>query len=262
MVLPLEQLKYHDFTLKNINIFHQTPTYRVLNPRANGRRANGFLYILRGHCNYSFEGGSFELVPGSVVYLPRGSKHTFRVLSEEIEFYRIDFDLEVEGKFTRFSAEPLKLCHSADHACREAVRSLAEEYEFLHDSVAKTALLCSVFHSLQKESLGKNAVKLSPGVRYLLEHLTEKVNCAHLAELCYLSTAQFYNLFHAEFGCAPLEYRNLLILQKAESFLRSGSFSVAEIAEMLGFESVSYFSRFFKKHSGKSPSEFQKEKSL
>lgn len=260
MVLPLEQLKYHDFTLKNINIFHQTPSYRTLSPRPKGRRANGFLYILHGHCRYTFDEGSFELVPGSVTYLPSGSRHTFEVLSEKIEFYRIDFDLEVEGEIARFSTIPIKLCHVADHACSEAIQSLADGYEFLHDSVAKTALLCSIFHSLEKESASKNAVKLSPAVRYLLEHLTEKVSCSHLASLCYLSTAQFYNLFHEEFGCAPLEYRNTLILQKAESFLRSGSFSVSEIAEMLGFESVAYFSRFFKKQSGKSPSAFQKEK--
>jgi len=260
MFLPLEQLKYHDFTLKNINIFHQTPAYRILNPRPNGRRANGFLYILHGRCRYTFEGGSFELVPGSVTYLPSGSKHTFEVLSESIEFYRIDFDVVIEEEIVRFSTGPIKLCHSAGHACSEAVQRLADGYEFLHDSVAKTALLCTIFHSLEMESASKSAAKLSPAVRYLLEHLTEKVNCAHLASICYLSTAQFYNLFREEFGCAPLEYRNSLILQKAESFLRSGSFSVTEISEMLGFESVSYFSRFFKKHNGKSPSVFQKEK--
>lgn len=260
MILPLEQLKYHDFSLKNINIFHQTPAYRILHPRINGRRANGFLYILHGHCRYSFDEGSFDLVPGSVTYLPTGSRHTFQVLSDTIEFYRIDFDLEVEGEIARFSTVPIKLCHVADHACSEAVQRLADGYEFLHDSVAKAALLCTIFHSLEKESAGKNAAKLSPAVRYLLEHLTEKVSCSHLASLCYLSTAQFYNLFHEEFGMAPLEYRSSLILQKAESFLRSGSFSVSEIAEMLGFESVAYFSRFFKKHSGKSPTQFQKEK--
>ena len=260
MILPLEQLKFHDFTLKNINIFHQAPAYRILHHRPNGRRANGFLYILHGHCRYVFEEGSFDLVPGSVTYLPSGSKHTFEVLSERIEFYRIDFDRLVKGEITRFSTHPIKLCHTADHACSEAVQKLADGYEFLHDSVAKTALLCTIFHSLEKETASKSAAKLSPAVRYLLEHLTEKVSCSHLASLCYLSTAQFYNLFHEEFGCAPLEYRNTLILQKAESFLRSGSFSVTEISEMLGFESVSYFSRFFKKHSGINPSRFQKEK--
>ena len=57
-----------------------------------------------------------------------------------------------------------------------------------------------------------------------------------------------------------MEYRNTLLLQKAESLLRSGSFTVTEISQMLGFESVSYFSRFFKKHTGSSPSAFQKGK--
>lgn len=260
MILPLEQLKYQDFALKNINIFHQTPSYRILTPRPNGRRANGFLYILHGHGRYTFEGGSFELVPGSVTYLPSGSKHTFEVLSDGISFYRIDFELLIDGEIARFSDHPLKLCHTADTVCSQAVQKLADGYEFLHDSVAKTALLCTIFHCLEKETASKNAVKLAPAVGYLLEHLTEKISCAQLAQACHLSTAQFYNLFHAEFGCAPLEYRNHLILQKAQSLLRVGSFSVTEIADMLGFESVSYFSRFFKKHSTISPIQFQKEK--
>ncbi len=260
MILPLEQLKYHDFTVKSINIFHQCPSYRILKPRPAGRRSNGFLYILHGNCKYLFDKGCFDLSPGSVVYLPKGSKHVFQVLSDSVEFYRIDFDLEISGERVLFSERPLKLCHNASTACSEAIQRLADGYEFLNDSVAKNALICTIFHALEQESASKNSVKLSPAVRYLLEHLTDKVNCTHLASLCYLSTAQFYNLFHEEFGCAPLEYRSKLILQKAESFLRSGSFSVAEIAEMLGFESVSYFSRFFKKHLGKSPSQFQNEK--
>ena len=260
MILPLEQLKGHDFTLKNIQIYYQTPSYRILTPRLNGRRANGFLYILHGNGRYTFEEGSFDLVPGSVVYLPSGSKHTFQVLSENIAFYRIDFDLYVQEELTYFSTCPVKLCHIADHDCSEAVQRLADGYEFLHDTVAKTALLCTIFHCLEKETASRNAVKLSPAVGYLLEHLTEKVSCVELAQTCHLSTAQFYHLFHQEYGCAPLEYRNTLLLQKAESLLRSGSFTVTEISQMLGFESVSYFSRFFKKHTGSSPVGFQKGK--
>lgn len=257
MILPLEQLKDHDFVLKDINIIHQKPTYRLLTPRPKGRRANGFLYILEGRCRYRFDGGEFELVPGSVTYLPTGSVHTFEVLSESIEFYRIDFYPEIDGEFVRFSTIPLKLCHTADPACSEAVQAMADGYEFLHDSVAKTALLCTIFHSLAKGTDGIGRTKLAPAVRFLLAHLTEKVDCTALAARCHLSTAQFYHLFQKEFGCAPLEYKNALILQKAESFLHSHSFSVTEIAEMLGFESVSYFSRFFKKHRGLSPRDFQ-----
>ena len=54
----------------------------------------------------------------------------------------------------------------------------------------------------------------------------------------------------------PLEYRSSLLAKRASQLLREGSFSVTEVAEMLGFESVSYFSRFFKKHKGISPSKY------
>jgi AraC-like DNA-binding protein len=92
-----------------------------------------------------------------------------------------------------------------------------------------------------------------------LEHLTEKVSCAFLAKLCCLSTAQFYNLFHAEYGVPPLEYRNDLLVRRATLLLKDGSYSVTEVAETLGFESVSYFSRFFKKHKGISPAQYIKK---
>lgn len=256
MILPLSDLKNHDFSLSKIHIFHQKPVYRELNPR--GRKSNGFLYILRGNCHYYHENGDFSLEAGSVVYLPYGSRHKLVIESEDIEFYRIDFRLEVGGEVALFSDHPIKLCRTAPAECAEAIQALAEGYQFVQDTVAKAALLCTVLRSLSSVVHSPRKEKLAPATNYLLEHLTEKVSCTFLAEKCCLSTAQFYNLFHAEYGMPPLEYRNKLLLRRATLLLRDGSFSVTEIADMLGFESVAYFSRFFKKHKGVSPSQYLK----
>lgn len=254
MVIALEELKNHDFSLSKINIFHQKPTYRELSPK--GRKSNGFLYIIRGSCHYYHENGDFPLSSGSVVYLPYGSRHRLVIESEEIEFYRIDFRVETEGEIVLFSDHPLKVCQNTPAECAEAIRAMAEGYQFVHDSVAKAELLCTIFRTLSAPANSPQKEKLAPAVSYLLEHLTEKVSCSELAGLCCLSTAQFYNLFHHEYGMPPLEYRNGLLIRRASLLLRDGSFSVTEVAEMLGFESVSYFSRFFKKHKGVSPAQY------
>ena len=261
MLLPFQELKKREFTLKNIYVFHQNPSYRRLDPKPKGRKANGFLYILQGEGRYTFQNGSFLLSPGDIVYLPSGSKHTFEVLSEKIDFYRIDFDLFIDGELTFFSQEPKKMLGSTDRDLVEAIYELAQNYEFDNDTVSKTALLCTIFRSLGKEGAGKNAAKIAPAIHYLLEHLTEKISCTHLASLCFLSTAQFYSLFQEEYHMAPLEYRSQLLSHKAAYLLKTGSFSVTEVSEMMGFESVSYFSRFFKKQHGLSPAAYIKKQS-
>ena len=45
-------------------------------------------------------------------------------------------------------------------------------------------------------------------------------------------------------------------MKKAVGILKSGEYKVAEISEMLGYSSNSYFSIQFKKYTGYSPSEY------
>ena len=43
----------------------------------------------------------------------------------------------------------------------------------------------------------------------------------------------------------------------AKQYLKDRTLSIAEIAEKTGLEDQSYFSRFFKKKTGQTPSEFR-----
>ncbi|MBO5908285.1 MAG: AraC family transcriptional regulator [Clostridia bacterium] len=79
--------------------------------------------------------------------------------------------------------------------------------------------------------------------------------------MCFLSTAQFYNLFNEQFEMTPLEYRNRLLTERAKELLSTTESTVAEIADMLGFSNIAYFSRFFKKQTGTSPSTYARGKS-
>ena len=258
MLLKINDLHQYEFQLSGVNIIHQKPAYRKFSTK--NRHANGFLYIVEGSCRYFYRNESFDLEPGSLVYLPSGSVHRMEVLSEGIEFYRIDFTLTVDGKNVLFSEFPMKICHSAPRECDEAINRMAEKYQFSVDTVAKTELMCTIFRSIQKNISGARTKKLYPAVRYLSRNLTERINVDQLAAMCYLSRSRFYELFQEEYGVAPMEFRDQLLMERARLLLQNEELSVTEIAEHLGFESVSYFSRFFKKHNGISPSEYIKKR--
>ena len=49
-------------------------------------------------------------------------------------------------------------------------------------------------------------------------------------------------------------------IEKAKIYLTETDFKVYEVADILGFENVTYFSRFFKKHTGMSPKEYKEQK--
>lgn len=61
--------------------------------------------------------------------------------------------------------------------------------------------------------------------------------------------------FEKQTGVSPIEYLLNLNLQKAKVLLADNNLSVAQVAHTLGFSDLSYFSKFYKQHTGKSPSD-------
>lgn len=70
-------------------------------------------------------------------------------------------------------------------------------------------------------------------------------------------------LFKKEVGMSPLEYMTNLRMKSAERLLtamwNNASYTIAEIAQMCGFEDALYFSRVFKKYYGCSPTNYAKK---
>lgn len=86
-----------------------------------------------------------------------------------------------------------------------------------------------------------------------------KIDLQAVAVQCGLSYAQFFRLFQRDTGTAPARYLAGLRLQKARSLLAESSLPVGKIAFACGFENEYYFSNFFKKHTGLSPTAFRQE---
>ncbi len=240
------------FSVSGVKAFRQHKTHSTYHVRH--RPCNGFLYFEKGDCRYRWDGGSAMIHPGAILYLPLESMHYFDVLTDEITYIRIDFTLQDEaGEYLLFSEQPMLITQQTSSYCQDRIQKLNACFLEKANNFKSVSYLCSLLAELSAD-VQAGISKISPAIQTIHANMLKPLDAESLAELCGLSQSQMYRLFKEETGTSPVEYRNRLRVEKACILLREKEFTVGEIAEMLGFESIFYFSRVFKKHKGVAPS--------
>ncbi len=92
--------------------------------------------------------------------------------------------------------------------------------------------------------------KIESAVSYIHAHLSETITVELLAEYVSQSTHYFSKTFLSATGQRPLEYIMQKRIEKAQFLMLTTPLSLSDIAIETGFESLSYFSRSFKKVVG------------
>lgn len=100
--------------------------------------------------------------------------------------------------------------------------------------------------------------KFSDVHKYISEHYTEKVSLDNICFLFGTNKTSLCKMFKKEHGITISDYVTKLRIKNAKAMLREGGISVTEVSEKLGFSSIHYFSRVFKKSIGLTPVEYQK----
>lgn len=79
----------------------------------------------------------------------------------------------------------------------------------------------------------------------------------YCGEIFHLSPHYFNDLLKIETGKSSDEYFQFKRIEAAQKMLLNGKLTVSQISDQLGFPSVQYFSRLFRKMLGISPNEYQ-----
>lgn len=103
----------------------------------------------------------------------------------------------------------------------------------------------------------KTLEKLKTILKYVEEHYSEHITIEDMAALTFYSKSHFMKFFKAHMGSGFIEYLNDYRLTIAERLLKTSDSTVLEIAEMTGFDNLSYFNRMFKKKYKKSPGKWR-----
>ncbi|WP_374463690.1 AraC family transcriptional regulator [Chryseobacterium sp.] len=93
---------------------------------------------------------------------------------------------------------------------------------------------------------------------YIHENYDRKPNVNEIAEIVSLSTPAFCRYFKKQTNMTFTDFVNNYRINQAKIFLLKDQ-SVTEVCFQVGFESLSYFNKLFKQHTGETPSEFKKK---
>jgi AraC family transcriptional activator of pobA len=85
----------------------------------------------------------------------------------------------------------------------------------------------------------------------------ERLTLADYADTLGISAGQLSRLCREVRGESALDVINARVVHEAERELVYSILSVKQVAALLGFDDEAYFGRFFKKHTGRSPTEFR-----
>jgi len=93
---------------------------------------------------------------------------------------------------------------------------------------------------------------------YVLIHVKERISLSDVASYAGVSPGYLSKSFKKIMEMSLVDYINQAKCEKAKELMKKGSSRVNEIAIELGFENIYYFSKVFKKVTGLSPTEYQK----
>ncbi|MFV0401203.1 MAG: helix-turn-helix domain-containing protein [Oscillospiraceae bacterium] len=239
------------------------------------------LYIMDGVALQTIEGKSAEVSSGDIVLIQPGEVHMTRCLSEDgcgiivMLFFPSCLNLDNQGNlYSRYlnlfldsSSQGSGFLHSPYPHQREMLRvmsRISEEYTLAakgYQLIAKGLLYEFLGYlqriggvSLHAAATHSRYLEIVKACRYIEEHYNESLSLAALANRTGYTKEYFSALFKEVVGQNFKAFLDFVRISEAQKLLASRDYSVAEIAERVGYASLSSFSRAFKRMKGHSPS--------
>ncbi|CAL1518654.1 helix-turn-helix domain-containing protein [Chitinophaga sp. MM2321] len=142
--------------------------------------------------------------------------------------------------------------------------SISMEDSLAKDGLADLSLKFLLLRIIQTQNLvtiNDTAIpdhRFTPAIRYIREHLTQKISIDALARESCMSKSVFFQAFKEQFGIPPLEYVLRERIQQAKRIMADSELSITDVCYQAGFNNLNYFIRLFKRLEGITPGEYRR----
>ena len=203
------------------------------------------------------------------------SPGTFHLISSPIMsgFKTIEIKFTVHDDFLKqLVALPLQI-NSEGHLLRNLFESILNEASNREDCFIQimSHQLSVILYKLIRASTDKvsyNMFELDDSIShpeysqikstitYITDNLSNNLSVKNLASRINYNYSYFSARFKHFVGISPQKYINNQLLKRSNELIRYSDMNITQIAQYLGFSSLHYYSRFYKKNTGLSPQEF------
>lgn len=249
--------------------------------RPNGRIDYHILYIEKGICylraSHADPSSEREWIPvpaGNVIFFrPREpQEYFFRMQDGSVSHY-----VHFSGKGCKELLKSLELSDLRVFSIGESlrykevssrmVRAYTMKQSFWEQTCA--AYLYELLSIVAKKRslrignvgyIGEHRINMA--CRRIYENLENPPSVSDLARESCLSVSRFSHLFRDVTGQSPMEYIQIVRIERAKELLASTDLTIREISEQLNFYDQNYFSRMFKQWVRMSPLQWRKRQRL
>jgi len=237
---------------------------------------NGKLTIEDSNVNY--KGGIITIIPENIPHETKSLNNS--ICKWEYLFIDIDNFIRNEISFSRIMPEEVikKLNSQAyviqwsqNKALTSIVKNIIEEYRekkphykhavkgYLKAFVVELLRISEdMSSSLTLEEKKVNSY-IEKSVNYISEHYADEIKMSDVADECGLSESHFRRIFEETMSMKPLDYLNMIRIDKACEIIQNKDYAMEEVGFRVGYQTPSTFNRNFKKLTGKTPYQWKKE---
>ncbi len=234
-------------TLKRGDIaFHQPNEFHSV--QATGKIAPN-LVVISFHC----EDEAMAFFCGKTLKIDETERN---ILANIIIESRRCFDCRLDDPYLQnmprkrpdmFGAEQL-ICLYLEHLLIHLIRRYSNPLA-LQKEIAKA--------EIPKSTKSKSDAEIFSRVTdYLALRIAAAVSIEQICRDNLVGRSQLQKIFKERCGMGIIEYFTLLKINAAKEMIRTGHLNFTQISEQLGYSSIHYFSRQFKKSTGMTPSEY------
>lgn len=232
------------------------------------------LFVYSGH--FACRAGEKEWAAraGDIIFIASGAPHSTVSLEDGTSYGLLQFKesdyadaqtrkiIKYSLKFLGLSEEPVRIIRSEEIFREfERIKDEQKHQRLAYEAMIRSAVL-RIIALLTREGLlcGDDNIynstvgqKILPALSYINENYRDDITLEDVSAVIGFNESYFCRIFKLATGATFTEYLNFVRVCKAQKLLSESSKSILDISSEVGFSSVSYFNRIFKKYRSCSP---------